>query len=181
MRGIAYKVLGFVAALTACSEPSAPTGTFEASRKSVHQITATDLGIPGGGNATDNNNRGQVVGEGNFVWAWAKGDFRGLDTLPGYDNIQAEAINASGAIVGWAVPPGQQGHAILWNRERVQNLGLLPGDVNSEAHAINASGDIVGVSRAEGGDLFNHAVLWRKGQLIALGTLPGIAQVKHSG
>src|SRR3954453_1993002 len=173
MRTVLLGVLGAAAILTACSEPSAPTGDVMAARQSVRQLTATDLQFPGDGAAWDNNNRGEIVGEADVFGGWRRGQFQPLTLPPHWAFFRAAAINASGAIAGEGVREGQQGHAVLWDNGRLQDLGVLPGDVNSGAHAINARGDIVGVSRPEGADEFNHAVLWRKGQLIALGTLPG--------
>jgi probable HAF family extracellular repeat protein len=173
MRKVALGILGTAAILTACSEPLNPTENVMAARQSVRGITATDLTFPGDGQAYDNNNRGEVVGEADIFGVWRRGEFQPLALPPEWDNTSQGAINSSGAIVGWSVREGQQGHAVLWDNGRLQDLGVLPGDVNSEAHAINARDDIVGVSRPEGADELNHAVLWRKGQLIALGTLPG--------
>jgi len=154
------------------SEPSAPTGTLEASRKSVHQITAIDLQLPGGGQAYDNNNRGEVVGGIDIFGVWWRGLFQPLPLPPEWDGVSANAINSSGAMAGVSVREGQPfAHAILYDDGVLHDLGVLPGDAGSEARAINARGDIVGISITSA--LLEHAVLWHKGQIIALGALPG--------
>jgi probable HAF family extracellular repeat protein len=172
MRKTVFTVLTMLAGLTTCSEPSDPTDGFEAVHKSVHRITAIDLQFPGDGAAFDNNNRGEIVGLADVFGVWRKDQFQPLPLPPDWDGVTANAIDASGAIVGVSVQEGQPfAHGILYEDGVLHDLGVLPGDAGSEARAINAGGDIVGISITS--DLLEHAVLWRKGQIIALGALPG--------
>ena len=105
MRWVSCAAVSVVAALDR-SEPSAPTGTLEASRKSVHQITAIDLQLPGGGQAYDNNNRGGVVGGIYIFGVWWRGLFQPLPLPPEWDGVSANAINSSGAMAGVSVRGG---------------------------------------------------------------------------
>jgi len=154
----------------ACADPVGPAGALEASRRSVHEITAIPLAVDG--QLYDNNNRGQVVGAFDVFGVWRSDQLRPLPLPTGWDGVSGNAINSSGDIVGTSVQEGQPfAHAILYEHGVLQDLGVLPGDVSSEARAINARGDIVGISITSA--LLEHAALWQEGHIVALGTLPG--------
>ena len=92
---------------------------------------------------------------------------------------RAEAINASGKIVGWAdAPPDYtERHAALWPRpyRRLVDLGVLSNNFSqTAAFSINNHGQIVGT--ADNGEIFvQHAVFWASSHSTAvdLGTLGG--------
>jgi probable HAF family extracellular repeat protein len=85
-----------------------------------------------------------------------------LGSLPGYNMSVAQAINASGHVVGY-VHNGSGQRAVLYDGT-LHDLGTLGG--NSWARAINGSGQIGGVSN-------NHAFLYDNGVMFDLGTLGG--------
>jgi probable HAF family extracellular repeat protein len=84
---------------------------------------------------------------------------------PADGSILAEAINASGHVVGAASPPTPAGgttgiRAVLWTPSNVlMDLGTLGGP-NSHAFHINASDQVVGTSDAPGGTKW---FLWSAG------------------
>jgi probable HAF family extracellular repeat protein len=68
-----------------------------------------------------------------------------LGTLPGGTTSTANAINASGQVVGSSDGPNTPPHAVLWSGSGcvITDLGTDGGE-RSSANAINASGQIVG-------------------------------------
>jgi probable HAF family extracellular repeat protein len=84
---------------------------------------------------------------------------------------QANAINSSGQVVGWANTANGHPHAFLFSGGQIRDLGTLPGFISSTAQGINASGQIVGWS----GELYgnSHAFLYSGSQLQDLGGLGG--------
>ncbi len=153
-----------------------------------------DLGTLGGKDsiATGINDSGQVVGGAQqadgrmqpFLWLPSaayglSAGMNALGTLGGYsDRIshRAEAINASGQVVGVSYTADQQPRAFLWLPSAayglsagMNDLGVLPGGDESWALGINDSGYVVGMSTIIGGDC--RAFLWFNGTMIDLNHL----------
>jgi probable HAF family extracellular repeat protein len=91
-----------------------------------------------------------------------------LGTLGGSFGV-ANAINASGQVVGEAQTAGGESHAFLWEAGVMYDLGTLGGS-ESVAFGINDSGKVVGW--AETGDwdptfldFYSHAFLWEGGPM----------------
>jgi hypothetical protein len=66
----------------------------------------------------------------------------------GSSEVQAEALNDRGDVVGFADGPDGTDHAVLWPLGRAQgavDLGVLPGYVSSEAYGINDKGVVFGL------------------------------------
>jgi len=72
----------------------------------------------------------------------------GLVRLPGLgvgvDTTRANAMNATGQIVGYAQTAGGVEHPVRWDSGAVTDLGLMPGYVEGQALGINDAGVIVG-------------------------------------
>lgn len=97
-----------------------------------------------------------------------------LPTLGG-TNDEANAINASGEIVGRS---GQ--HAVLWENGVLVDLSTnAASDVWSDAYGVNSSGMVAGytgaTSPSEPNSLTTEAAIWRNGVLTTLGTNTGQA------
>ena len=86
----------------------------------------------------------------------------------------AEAVNASGEVVGDSYTTGGAEHAFSWTaRGGMVDLGTL-GDSGSTSNAVavNASGEVVGWSYTTGGA--ERAFSWTaRGGMVDLGTLGG--------
>jgi probable HAF family extracellular repeat protein len=94
-----------------------------------------------------------------------------LGTLGGASS-QANGINDSGQVVGYAYTPSGSTHAFLYSGGIMTDLGTLPGGTQSVAYGINASGQVVGYSSIDSsGD--DHAFLYSGGVMKDLGTLGG--------
>ena len=121
--------------------------------------------------ALDINDNNQIVGESifsygppfqshAFEWSPALG-MKDLGTLSGGTTSIANAINASGVMVGQSNAGSfpNDWHAVMWNAARkIQDLGTLAGGTYSVAFGINDSDEVVGY-----GDISNnaaHAFLW---------------------
>lgn len=147
------------------------------------------------GNATQINNRGQIVGwaETNtqdqqciapqvrdfkaVIWEPQYGHMQELSPLPGDSISAATAINDNGQIVGASGICGTPSsavsvHAVLWQRDLITDLGSLGGAMNNVAFAINNRGQVAGISDVPG-DTTTHAFFWQNGVMTDLGTLPG--------
>ena len=111
--------------------PTSPNGT--------SGIT-TDLGtVPGGLNSVANsiNASGQIVGTlntangaGRQAFLYGEGVLTGIGPLPSYLNINpsyAEAINASGEVVGYVTEYGTAAQGYMWSGGVMTSLGTLPG------------------------------------------------------
>src|SRR2546425_8094648 len=84
---------------------------------------------------------------------------RDLGTLGG-TSASAQAVNASGQVVGYSDVPGDASvHAFSWTQAAgMTDLGTLGGS-HSYARAVNESGEVAGFSRAAGDSAF-HPFLW---------------------
>jgi probable HAF family extracellular repeat protein len=139
--------------------------------------------------ATAINDRGEVVGisgacgiavggvSAAHAVLWEKGVPINLGDLGGHSWNTPAAINNNGVIVGFALPPSQDGTnhyvAVMWTRKKgAQQLEMPSDDIRSQALGINEKGQIVGLSRAPTG---LRAVLWEDGKFTDLNllTLPG--------
>jgi len=136
--------------------------------------------------AKDINQAGTVVGYAlsadqitshAFVWT----DATGIQPLPdlGGGASMAQAINSSGAAVGWAADPFGVTHAVMWSPSGVLT-DLNPSGGTSMALDVNDAGDAVGwVFRP--GSRGPHAHLWRHdGVQGDLGTLGGVTSAAIS-
>ena len=167
--------------------------------------TAESIGMAGFGI----NDAGQVVGISNYTAAlitpadcdgdgdldWFCDDGEGVNSLiqylgtlyPGDWMSQAEAVNASGQVVGWSVPESGDAQAFIWDSiNGMVPLGTLGGDESySSPWDINASGQVVG--QATSGDYYpeydyysRHAFVWENGVMVDLGTLGGAESAAHA-
>ncbi len=101
-----------------------------------------------------------------------------LGTLGGAGSC-ANAINASGEVVGWADTASGDEHAFRYSDGKMIDLGTL-GGASSSADAINASGEVVG-SAAYDANGDTHAFLYEDGKMTDLGTLPGYTDSVATG
>jgi len=138
----------------------------------------TDLGLD---NATDVNNRGQVVGGtpqgAKFqAYRWRNGTVTNLGDL-GSGFSQAAGINARGHVVGMSGTATFSMHAFLYRTSMV-DLGTLAGGQFSEAKAINDRGEVLGDGDTAQGGL--HPFLWHDGTMVDLTTrgIPADASVQ---
>jgi probable HAF family extracellular repeat protein len=93
-----------------------------------------------------------------------------LGTLGGANSC-ANAVNASGEVVGWsAYDSSGDENAFLYQSGKMIDLGTLGGS-GSQAYGINDSGQIVGCSSNASGQ--TDAFLYSDGKMTDLGTLPG--------
>jgi probable HAF family extracellular repeat protein len=166
--------------------PSTPNGVVGA---------MVDLGVLPDGVGSygmDINDVGQVVGYANdqeymsqpFLWTpdaanGGTGTMIELPHLPRAEHGVAEAINASGSVVGTQEvgSPYPSDRAFLWtptvpNGESgtLTDLGTLGGD-HSYAFGINAAGDVVGYAQLPGSAGVDHAYLFRDGVMVDLNSV----------
>ena len=96
---------------------------------------------------------------------------------------QANWINESGEVVGWAKNQGDQAtFAFLWKQGALTELGPLKGEACSAALGINSKTQVVGLSAKtcmfDAAD--RHATLWENGSVIDLNTfLPSGADLQQ--
>ena len=93
-----------------------------------------------------------------------------LGALAGDTSSVAQAINASGNVVGWSAGPAGTRAFIYTDADGMVALPGLPDRPRTLARDINEAGVIVGSANAGGTDL-GHAVLWSGGLIADLGTL----------
>jgi probable HAF family extracellular repeat protein len=126
--------------------------------------------------AVEINDGGQVVGTDDIQYGgpheqgflYESGAMQGLGTLGGRRS-DAQAVNPSGYIAGYADTPSNQ-HACLWTPDlQIVDLGALGGS-NSNGHGINSAAQVVGSSDVSGGQV--HAFLWEDADGIGTGA-PG--------
>jgi probable HAF family extracellular repeat protein len=144
----------------------------------------TDLGTLGGafGQATDINDRGQIVGGSRVseqsddlhAFLWQNGVMTDLGTLGGR-NSWAYAINADGEIVGASERASGEEHAVMWKGGRIIDLG--PG------RALGINDEELKVGPASGGDAVPQVWRFRKAAgLPTLGRFGGSATaINHRG
>jgi probable HAF family extracellular repeat protein len=155
--------------------------TISPAQATASQYTIVDLGVVGRVvDATDINNRGQIVGyafPGNDqadpaqhanVYLWLNGTRIDLGTL-GTPQVGAFGINENGSVVGQIDPPNSNPHSFLFDPNigfaNLPHFGLASG-----AAAINDVNQIVGGAYYETG---YRAFLYDRGQMSDLGTLGG--------
>ena len=96
---------------------------------------------------------------------------------------QANALNNSGSVVGFATLPGDtESHAFLWSKGTTSDLGTFGGP-NSSAAFINERGEVVGSAETStpdplgenfcGSNLICLPFLWQDGIMVPLPTLGG--------
>jgi len=101
-----------------------------------------------------------------------------LHLLPGLGSgfSAARAINDVGKVVGFALTPRGQVHAVSWKNGVITDLGTLPLGSDSRAYAVSSGGTAAGCSNRDG-DRHSHAVRFEHyGGITDLGTLgqPGL-------
>ena len=108
-----------------------------------------------------------------FLWSSSQG-LLDLGTLPGDSAAVANAINATGTVVGASGNGGlvapfisqytglldiSDSHAFLWTAGGgMRDLGVLPGYTGSEANGINSAGEVVGTCTTDNGS--EQAFVW---------------------
>jgi probable HAF family extracellular repeat protein len=89
--------------------------------------------------------------------------------LPNGDASAALALNASGAVTGYALTGGVP-HAFVWRLgDGMSDLGTLPGDSRSVGTGINVDGEVCGTSQGSG----SHAFVWTEAE--GMRALPPLA------
>ena len=84
-----------------------------------------------------------------------------LGTLAGGVTSIANAINASGVVVGQSDGSNTGGHwhAVKWDTSgKIKDLGILVGGTYSIAFGVNDSNTVVGYADVAGG--WMHAIIW---------------------
>lgn len=137
------------------------------------------------------NAKGQCVGlSNNQAFFWDGNRLRSLNPPPGFQDLDARAINDKGQAAGKAarIMNGQaRAHAILWEANgQAKDLGVLPGNTDSVAQCINNKGQIAGwvciTEKTLAGSTPVHyrAFLWQNGKMRGLGFLHRIHDSKVS-
>jgi len=126
----------------------------------------------------------------NTGFQWNEDGLTNLGTLPGGFNSFANAINATGAIVGTS-ENGQidpllgvaESHPVLWKNGKIFDLGTLDGGYEGLALTSNKRGQVVGLAVNTVPDTLpgfpnnipwgtqSRAFLWENGKMQDLGTL----------
>jgi probable HAF family extracellular repeat protein len=144
----------------------------------------TDLGALGGATYNSSafglNNAGVIVGESEVTasiyahaFSYSNNVMTDLGTLPGGFFSRANAVNASGVIVGESdtlVGAGTATHAFVCTNGpgSIQDLGTLGGSQSSAA-AINSAGQIVGYAVDSNG--VSRAFLYTNSKMVDLNSL----------
>ncbi len=139
-------------------------------------VGMNSLGTLGGNQsvALGINDSGEVVGGAQnatqtmipFIWLPSaayglSAGINSLGTLGGDSNEiihRAQAINASGKVVGRSYTAGGEGHAFYWESGTMTDMGTLTAGTSSWALDINDSGIAVGTANISGGAF--HAFTW---------------------
>jgi probable HAF family extracellular repeat protein len=99
------------------------------------------------------------------------GAFGPSSVVNGVSYSEANGINASGQVVGFAATTSYpDAVAMLWSGGTATPLGILPGGNESEAHGINDAGLVVGSSTTSVPGA-QDATLWTGGQVFDLNAL----------
>jgi len=149
-----------------------------------------DLGTLGGTctEATDLNQKGQVVGSSNLAgdqsqhaFLWSHGAIHDLGGSLGGSFLGAYGVNEYGEAAGYAYHPDNTiFHAVLWRGiGQMTDLGVIGDDQCSYAAVINASEQVAGssISSCTTEEPAFRAFLWEDGSIFDLNTLipPGSA------
>jgi probable HAF family extracellular repeat protein len=142
----------------------------------------TNLGTLGGTNsyAYAINGAWQVVGASlitnnttTHAFLWQNNVLTNLNDLiganPGWELLDARAINSSGRIAGWGITNSQE-HGFLYYNGAVTDLGIANTGTNSYAFALNESNVVVGVTSIDTNGTI-HAMMWENGVLSDLNDL----------
>jgi probable HAF family extracellular repeat protein len=116
------------------------------------------------------------------AFSWTKaGGMVDLGTLGGFGSA-ANAVSASGQVVGSADTPNGYSHAFSWTPAGgMVDLGTLGNDVSSSATAIGSNGQVVGVSYSNDYPARIHAFSWTQaGGMVALPTLGGVTSFANA-
>ena len=152
---------------------STPGGNFTAHALALppNSVDSTALDINSSGDIV-----GQVITNTLFhSYFWHNGSPTDLGDLTGgnFGSSLANAINDSGAVVGWSANASFYTRPFIWTSGGgMTDLGALPGDNQGKAQDINDAGMIVGFSF--GDDSVHHAFFYN-GTFTALGALGGNA------
>jgi probable HAF family extracellular repeat protein len=189
-----FALAGYAAAALMIGAAVAACGSYHGAAPANPRWTLRSLGSlgVGGGGATAINEQGQIVGYGavkaidpilgyhiEHAFLWQQGRMRDLGVAPpGYNAIDALAINERGQVLGasrrWEHPyladTVVKSTAWLWEKGHVRTIctdrwGSGVASMNDEGQVI------VGCSLGRG----HHSYLWDNGRLTDLGTLGGKA------
>ena len=143
-----------------------------------------DLGTLGGTctEATDLNQKGQVVGSSNLAgdqfqhaFLWSQGSINDLGGSLGGSYLGAYGVNEHGEAAGYAYHPDNTTfHAVLWRGiGQMTDLGVIGDDQCSYAATLNGSGQVVGssISSCTTEEPAFRAFLWEDGSIFDLNTL----------
>ncbi len=128
------------------------------------------------------NNSGQIVGRSfnasyttEHAFLYSGGVMRDMGTLGGTQST-ANAINASGQVVGYASTTAGAQHAFRYTDGAMQDLGTL-GGAFSYANGINSAGQVVGIAATATGA--RHAFFYTGPLMQDLGTLGGTTSAAY--
>jgi probable HAF family extracellular repeat protein len=106
-----------------------------------------------------------------------------LGAPSGYSSFQADAINASGQILGQATAPSGATETFLYSNGQWADLGVPSSYGGASPIAINNSGQVLATTTLPNntGIWITHALLYRNGQWTDLGTPSGTANYRIDG
>src|SRR5262249_53940828 len=106
-----------------------------------------------------------------------------LGTPSGYSSFQAEAINASGQVVGQTTAANGSVETFLYNHGQWTDLGVPGGYQDASPIAINNSGQVLATATPPNntGIWITHALLYSNGQWTDLGMPSGAAGFRVDG
>lgn len=153
------------------NSPGTPTilGSLGGTSSSANAIN--DSGLIAGYSYTTNIYGANVTQEAVLWNVNTPGSPSVLGSLGGTAGSVANAINASGVVVGSSYSLGNTAqYSVMWRGATLTVLGSLGGN-NSAAAAINDSGDVVGYSTLPGQESTTHGFLYTGGTMYDLTTL----------